>query len=98
MFCFDFDLLISAISSNFSFYAATKTPVLILDFLKLLIKRALSPRLCTCASSDDSHCLIANRNQRNTPSTFILTSIDLKSLPKSLRSATVCALLLFFCQ
>ena len=33
-------------------------------------KRALS-RLCTCASSDDSHCFIANRNKRNTPgSTF----------------------------
>ena len=34
------------------------------------LKRALS-RLCTCASSDDSHCFIANRNKRNTPrSTF----------------------------
>ena len=34
------------------------------------LKRALS-RLCTCASSDASHCLIANRNQGNTPGKFI---------------------------
>ena len=40
---------------------------------------------CTCVSSDDSHCFIANRNQGNTPGKFILTSI---------RSATVCALLI----
>ena len=60
--------------------------------VKLGFKRALS-RLCTCASSDDSHCFIANRNQRNTPGKSILTLIDLKLL----RSATVCALLLFFC-
>ena len=30
------------------------------------VKKALS-RLCTCASSDDSHCFIANRNKRTTP-------------------------------
>ena len=42
---------------------------------------------CTCVSSDDSHCFIANRNQGNTPGKFILTSI---------RSATVCALLLIY--
>ena len=40
---------------------------------------------CTCVSSDDSHCFIANRNQGNTPGKFSLTSI---------RSATVCALLI----
>ena len=32
----------------------------------IFIERALS-RLCTCASADDSHCFIANRNKRNTP-------------------------------
>ena len=39
----------------------------------------------------------AERNQGSTPRKFILSLIDLKLL-KSLISATVCTLLLFFCQ
>ena len=37
---------------------------------EITIKRTLS-RLCTCASSDNSNCFLANRNKRNTTrSTF----------------------------